>query len=260
MTRRTPANAVQHHVSRQAVRRADGRWPRVRAGRGASYADIVGGDQPVGGHSCCMGGGCCWWGDGCRSGGGAAHGGGAGAVDLGGVAGVVTSRRSPAVVAGLPENHSPAGPSHSVTTAAPIPAAQKVPAIEATNQSLTIPVTKRAPASSESARRALRLRRVTCQPRISIAVAQPAAIMAVTRTIWVSWARSTPASPSRESARYAARVARVSIEWSPAIRSHIWSTTKCDPTITMTLATVTCGGRPGWVEGSLTSSIAPWGA
>jgi hypothetical protein len=105
------------------------------------------------------------------------------------------------VEAGESENQSRAGPSHSVMTAAPIPPAQNVPPMDSTNQSLTRPVTSSTPARTESPSRALRLRRRTCHPRITIAVAQAAAAMAATLTIIVSWSTSRPELPSRESAR-----------------------------------------------------------
>ena len=66
--------------------------------------------------------------------------------------------------------------------------------------------------------------------------------------------RALPASFFGVEARSPERESSV---WRPAIRSHIISTTKIDPTMTMPQAKVTWGGRAGFAEGSLTSSIAP---
>src|SRR5215211_1505250 len=63
--------------------------------------------------------------------------------------------RVAAPAAGPPENQTRAGPSQSVTTAAPMPHAQKVAVTEPRNQSLTSPLSSKRAASTESTSRAL---------------------------------------------------------------------------------------------------------
>ena len=214
-TRITAANAVQTQVSRHAASSAGGRWPHhacaavrvVRRGRRRRpagrwpLAACMGGRLLLGGRrGCVVAGGGRW-------------------------AAPAAGRREPTAASGtgLSENHIRAGPSQSVTTAAPMPPAQKVAAADSTNQSLAIPATNSATARTVSASRALRLRWVICQPRITIAVAHPAATIAAIRTTVASWVDvRRPRHPGESPRGTSASVVRVSSECSPAMRSHIW--------------------------------------